>query len=55
MKRAFFGACGILLVALRDDMPESEFQSVRIMQDMFQQVADYWNNEATDMANKNPN
>lgn len=45
-KRAFFGACGQLLILLRDDLSVfPEDTAVEIMQDMIRQVADFWNSQ----------
>lgn len=47
-KRAFFGACGQLLIAFRDDVGaiEDEEEAVACMEDMIQQVANFWMDEA---------
>lgn len=43
IKRAFFGACGQLLILLRDDVGElEENEAVETLDDMTQQVADFW-------------
>lgn len=41
-KRAFFAACGQMLILLRDEMPDDEKQAVDTMQDMFNQVANFF-------------
>lgn len=42
-KRAFFGACGQLLILLRDDVGElEETEAIETMDDMINQVADFW-------------
>lgn len=41
-KQAFYGACGQLLIMLRDDMPENENEAVGTMQSMLEQVAKFW-------------
>lgn len=45
-KRAFFGACGQLLILLRDDVGElEENEAVEVMDDMISQVGNFWANE----------
>lgn len=43
-KQAFFGACGQLLVLFRDDIGdiENEDEAVQVMQDLFDQVTQYF-------------
>lgn len=46
MRRAFFGACGQMLVLLRDDvslLPDED--AVVCMQDMMNQIQVFWDNE----------
>jgi len=47
-KRAFFGACGQVLVLLRDDMPDDETTCVVILQAMHDQVGLFWSKQNTD-------
>lgn len=43
MKRAFFGACGQILLILRDDVSEfDEDKAIEIMQNMLNQVSDFF-------------
>lgn len=43
-KRAFIGACGQMLVLLRDDLGKlEENKAIEILQDMMDQVAAYFN------------
>ena len=47
LKQAFMGACGQMLILLRDELsalPEDE--AVATMQRMIDQVGDYWLNQA---------
>lgn len=42
-KRAFMGACGQMLVVLRDDLGElDEEQGVETLQNMLEQVSNFW-------------
>jgi len=42
-KRAFMGACGQMLVMLRDDLVElPENEAVETLQDLNNQVSNYW-------------
>ena len=43
MKRAFFGACGQILLVLRDDVSEfDEDKAVEIFSNMLNQVSDFF-------------
>lgn len=44
-KRAFFGACGQMLILMRDDMPDNENEAVKLLQGMHDQVGDFWSKE----------
>lgn len=45
-KRAFFGACGQLLILMRDDVGElEENEAIEVMDDMTNQVGNFWTNE----------
>lgn len=41
-KRAFFGACGQLLLLMRDDIPNDEDEAINILQSMLDQVGKFW-------------
>jgi hypothetical protein len=46
LKRAFYGACGQLLILTRDEvgaLPDEE--AIEALQDLLNQVANFWNNE----------
>lgn len=46
MKRAFFGACGQMLILLRDDvgaLPDEE--AIEMMDNLLNQVSDFWMSE----------
>lgn len=46
LKRAFMGACGQILIMLRDDLtPLPEDQGVMIMDDLLNQVGSFWTEE----------
>lgn len=46
-KRAFFGACGQMLVLLRDDVSELEDdKAIETLENMDNQVNSFWVNEA---------
>jgi hypothetical protein len=50
MKRAFFGACGQLLLVFRDELNDyadkkGEIEAAMVMQNMLDQVSDYWQKE----------
>lgn len=46
MKRAFFGACGQMLILLRDDVSiYPEAKAAGIMQKMLDQVGNFWQTE----------
>lgn len=50
MKRAFFGACGQLLIVFKDELVEyseknGDDAAAAIMQDMLNQVAIFWEKE----------
>lgn len=46
LRRAFFGACGIMLVMFRDEISELEEEpAVETMQNLFTQVGNFWLNE----------
>lgn len=46
LKRAFMGACGQILIMLRDDIaPLPEDQGVMIMDDLLNQVGAFWTEE----------
>jgi len=43
LKRAFMGACGQMLILLRDDLGElSENEAIETLQDLHNQVSNYW-------------
>jgi len=44
-KRAFFGACGQLLMLLLYDMPDNENDAVLLLQSMHDQVGDFWSKQ----------
>jgi len=46
-KRAFFGACGQMLILFRDEIGgiEDEDQAIEAMQDLLNQVGDFWNKQ----------
>lgn len=45
-KRAFYGACGQMLVMMRDEVGAlDEDEAIEVMQDMINQVGIFWNNE----------
>lgn len=45
-RRAFFGACGQMLILFRDEITEfDESAGIEIMQDLLNQVCRYWENE----------
>ena len=51
-KRAFYGACGQILVLLRDKVGAlEEKDAIAAMQDMINQVANFWNNEVNNREN----
>jgi hypothetical protein len=57
MKRAFFGACGQLLLVFRDDLndyadKEGEIAAVMVMQNMLDQVGDFWQKETDKQSGK---
>lgn len=43
-KRAFFGACGQMLLMMRDDVGgiEDESAAVKVMEDLINQVGNFW-------------
>lgn len=50
MKRAFFGACGQMLILLRDELGDygdkhGDEAAAKMMHNMLNQVADYWQKE----------
>jgi hypothetical protein len=50
MKRVFFGACGQLLILLRDELGEYEEKrgeeaAAKILQNMLDQIEDFWQKE----------
>ena len=47
MKRAFFGACGQILILCRDDIGaiEDEHEAISTMKSLLDQVGDFWLNE----------
>jgi hypothetical protein len=46
-RRAFYGACGQMMLMLRDELSKyPEKAAVVIMQDMLNQVVNFWNAEA---------
>lgn len=58
MKRAFFGACGQLLIVFKDELGEyaeknGDEAAAGIMQDMLNQVEAYWENEVAEHNRKN--
>lgn len=45
-RRAFFGACGQMLVLLRDDLSDlPEDDGIEVLQNMLNQVSNFWLNE----------
>lgn len=47
-KRAFFGACGQMLVLLREDVAElDDEKAIGTLEDMLNQVNSFWMKEAT--------
>ena len=45
-KRAFFGACGQLLMLFRDDLTQfDDDDAVELMQSMIDQTQDFWNEQ----------
>jgi hypothetical protein len=49
MKRTFYGACGQLLILLRDEVSRgTEEEGVIIMQDMLNQVSNFFKKECSD-------
>lgn len=47
MKRAFFGACGQLLLLMRDDLSElSDEEGVQVLADLLNQVGDFWSKQS---------
>lgn len=43
LKRAFMGACGQMLILLRDDLSElDENEAVDTLQNMHEQVSNFW-------------
>jgi hypothetical protein len=50
MKRAFFGACGQMLILLRDELGDygdkhGEIAAAQMMQTMLEQVGQFWQTE----------
>ena len=46
-KRAFYGACGQLLVFMRDDIGSlDENEGADVLQSMFNEVGDFWNSQS---------
>jgi len=47
MKRSFFAACGQMLILFRDGIGaiESEEKAVKQMENLLNQVSDFWENE----------
>lgn len=45
LKRAFFGACGQMLILLRDDVAaiENEDECIVIFEQMTKECSDFWN------------
>jgi hypothetical protein len=47
-KRAFYGACGQILVLLREDIADlDEDKAIHTLEDMFSQVNSFWIKEAS--------
>ena len=46
-RRAFIGACGQMLILLRDDVAaiEDDDEAVKVLDDMINQVSEFWLNE----------
>lgn len=45
-KRAFFGACGQMLILMRDGITElNDDDGVDVLQNLIEQVSDFWQNE----------
>lgn len=45
-KRAFFGACGQMLVLLREDVSQlNEDEAIKVLENMNNQVYSFWVNE----------
>ena len=43
LRRAFFGACGQLLILLRDDVGElTEDEGFKVFEDLLEQVSNFW-------------
>jgi hypothetical protein len=58
MKRAFFGACGQLLILLRDELGDYEVKhgeeaAAKILQRMLEQVGAFWQGEMDKQGRKN--
>ena len=47
IRRAFYGACGQILILSRDEVAaiESDDEAAEALQDMLNQVADFWTRE----------
>lgn len=57
MKRAFFGACGQLLIVFRDELNDyaeekGEIAAAYVMQDMLNQVGGFWQKETDKQSGK---
>lgn len=57
MRRAFFGACGQMLILLRDDLIDydakhGEEGAAMLMQNMLDQVSDFWQKEMDKQSGK---
>lgn len=45
-RRAFMGACGQMLIMLKEDMPENEEEAIQVLDNMMEQVTMFWMAEA---------
>lgn len=57
MKRAFFGACGQLLIVFKDELNDyadkkGEIAAAHVMQNMLDQVGDFWQKETDKQSGK---
>lgn len=57
MKRAFFGACGQLLILFKDELGDyiddkGEEAGAKVMQNMLDQVSDFWQKETDKQSGK---
>lgn len=57
MKRAFFGACGQILILFKDELNDyadkkGEIAAANVMQNMLDQVSAFWQNESDKQSGK---